>query len=390
MLSLDDPRLYAEGFPHAHYDTLRAANPVFWNAGPQPFFAVVGYDAAVTVLKDPHTYSSWLGGISIEDPTPEMLPILRSMLPALDPPEHMQLRQKLFPALKAGQVARFGADIESECDALLTAACGVGELDFIEQVAAEVPVFAFGALMGLERAELAPLRSLSDAVIANGANNSAEAIGNFCAYFDDLVAERQARPRDDYMTLLAHVEGATGPMQRAERNGMLLQIVIGGLETTRTSMAATLVEFGRHGEQWRRLRERPELIDNAVEEALRYASPVNYVRRTARVDTLLGNTAIPAGARVVVWLGAANRDPARFIQPHVFDIERSNARQHLALSAGEHFCMGAALARLQLATFWRTFSRRVGSFRLVGIPERVPSVQQNALHTLRVELQATE
>jgi cytochrome P450 len=385
MLSLEDLQLYAEGFPHEHFDRVRNISPVYWNAGQNPFFAVVGYDAAVSVLKDPHTYSSQLGGISIDDPTPEMQPILGSMLPALDPPEHMQLRQQLFPPLKSGSVASLRADIEQRCTSLLVAACAGGELDFIEQVAAEVPVFAFGALMGLARDELLPLRALSDDVIVNGPNNSPGAIDRFFEYFDELVVSRRTNPRDDYMTLLANVENAHGPMTRAERNGMLLQIVIGGLETTRTSIAGTLVELDRHREQWQCLRTRPELLENAVEESLRYVSPVNYVRRTARVDTVLGDISIPAGTRIVVWLGAANRDPSRFASPHTFDIERSNARQHLALSAGEHFCMGAALARLQLVAFWRSFVQEVDDFRLIAM-ERVPSVQQNALRTLQVAL----
>src|SRR5690606_6155363 len=134
----------------------------------------------------------------------------------------------------------------------------------------------------------------------------------FFEYFDELVANRHSNPRDDYMTLLANVETTRGPMQRNQRNGMLLQIAIGGLETTRTSLAGTLVELDRHREQWQHLRAHPELLENAVEESLRYVSPVNYVRRTARIDTVLYDISIPAGTRTVVWLGAANRDPLRF------------------------------------------------------------------------------
>ena len=386
-LSLDDPRLYADGFPHPHFDLIRESGPVHWSDGYNSFFAVVGYDTAVTVLKDPHTYSSGLGGISIEDPAPEIWPSFSAMLPVLDPPEHMALRQHLFPALKAGAVARFRSDLEQKCSELLANARAHGKFDFVDAVAAEVPLFAFGALMGLTRDELIPLRLLSDEVITHGANDSGDAITELFDYFEQLLEDRRARPRDDYMTLLAQVEKGDRPMSRIERNGMLLQIVIGGLETTRSSMAGTLLELDRRREQWLHLRDHPDLIDNAVEESLRHVSPVNYVRRTTRVDTVLGDTAIPAGTRVVVWLSAANRDPLRFTAPHDFCIERNNARQHLALGAGEHFCMGAALARLQLATFWRAFTQTVADFRVISM-DRVPSIQQNALHHLWVELNA--
>lgn len=388
-LSLDDPRLYAQGFPHPHFDRLRQNNPVYWQAGNTPFFAVVGYDTAVSVLKDPGIYSSGLGGISIDDPAPELWPAFSAMLPVLDPPEHMALRRHLFPALKPGAIAGLRAELAQCCNELLTQACTRGECDFVDAIAAEIPIAAFGALMGLTRDELVPLRVLSDEVITHGANDSGAAIARLFDYFERLIADRRTSPRDDYMTLLARVEKGDRPMSRIERNGMLLQIVIGGLETTRSSMAGTLVELDRRREQWQRLRDRPDLIENAVEESLRHVSPVNYVRRTTRVDTVLGDTAIPAGTRVVVWLSAANRDPARFIAPHDFDIERDNARQHLALGSGEHFCMGAALARLQLVTFWQAFTQRVAEFHVMSL-DRIPSVQQNALRSLWVELHAAK
>jgi cytochrome P450 len=242
--------------------------------------------------------------------------------------------------------------------------------------------------MGLERSQLEPLRSPSDAVIENGINNSGDAVAELCRCLEDLVAQRVREPRDDYMTRLAQVDFGDGPMSRTERNGMLLQIVIGGLETTRNAIAGLLVALGENRSQWEALRGTPALVGNAIEESLRYVSPVNYLRRTTVGETNLGGITMPAGSRVVVFLGAANRDPARFARPHELDIRRSNARQHLALGTGPHFCMGAALARMQLVAFWAAFSSRVADFEFRGPCERGCVVQQNLIKSLPVRLHA--
>jgi cytochrome P450 len=153
-------------------------------------------------------------------------------------------------------------------------------------------------------------------------------------------------------------------------------------------MAGLLVAFSENRSEWELLRSSRDLLPNAVEESLRYVSPVNYLRRTTVNETRLGGRTLGAGSRVVVFLSAANRDPARFAQPHSLNIRRSNARQHLALGAGAHFCMGAALARMQLVAFWDAFTARVANFELLGACERAGLVQQNLIRSLPVRLHA--
>jgi cytochrome P450 len=263
-----------------------------------------------------------------------------------------------------------------------------GVIDFVHALAAEVPLLAFGLLMGLERAEIEPLRAPSDAVITNGINRSGGAVGELCRCLEGLVATRVRAPRDDYMTCLAQVEFDDRPMTCVERNGLLLQIVIGGLETTRSAIAGMLVALDQNRSQWDALRAAPALLGNAVEESLRYVSPINYLRRTTTAKVNLAGAMLPAGTRVVVFLGAANRDPDRFGQPHELDLGRSNARHHIALGSGAHFCMGAALARMQLIAFWRAFTSQVADFELRGEYERGGLVQQNVIKRLPARLLA--
>jgi cholest-4-en-3-one 26-monooxygenase len=388
MLLLDDLSLYQDGIPHAVYDHLRSGQPIYYNAGENPFYAVLSHAEAATVLQDTANYSSALQGILIEDVSAEMRPVMRAMLPFADPPVHTELRHKLFSPLMPNHLRRIRAQLESTCQHLVEQAVNEREIDFVHQLAGEVPLAAFGLLMGLERSQLEPLRGPSDAVIENGINNSGDAVADLCRCLEELVAERLREPRDDYMTRLAQVDFGERPMTRLERNGMLLQIVIGGLETTRNAMAGLLVAFSDNRSQWDMIRATPNLLANAVEESLRYVSLVNYLRRTTVSETSLGGITLPAGTRVVVFLSAANRDPTRFAQPHYLDVRRSNARQHLALGAGAHFCMGAGLARMQLAAFWRAFLSRVAGFELREPYERGRVIQQNLIKKLPVRLHA--
>jgi cytochrome P450 len=285
-------------------------------------------------------------------------------------------------------LARFKALLESACQALVDQALSEGTIDFVDRLAAEVPIVALGLLLGLERGQLEPLRAPSDAIIDNGINNSAAALATLSCCLAELVVDRCREPRDDYMTKLARVDFADRPMSMVERIGLLLQIVIGGLETTRSAMAGLLVALVEHRSQWEAMRASPDLVANAVEESLRYVSPINYLRRTTVRSATLGDVTLPAGSRVVVFLGAANRDPARFPQPHELDVRRNNARHHMALGTGPHVCMGAGLAKMELVAFWSAFVSRVTAFELVGPYEKGRLIQQNVIRRLPVRLHA--
>ena len=385
---LDNADLYRGGIPHGVYDCVRSDSAIHYSPGKNPFFAVLTHAEAATVLQETASYSSALQGILIEDVSAEMRPVMRAMLPFIDPPAHTELRRRLFPPLLPNQLSGLKTQLASTCQRLVEQAVNERDIDFVHRLAAEVPLAAFGLLMGLEREQLEPLRAPSDAVIENGMNNSGDAIAALCHCLEQLVADRLREPRDDYMTRLAQVDFADQSMTPLERNGMLLQIVIGGLETTRNAMAGLLVAFSENRSEWEVLRSARELLPNAVEESLRYVSPVNYLRRTTVNETRLGGRTLAAGSRVVVFLSAANRDPARFAQPHSLNVRRTNARQHLALGAGTHFCMGAALARMQLSAFWEAFTARVANFELLGTYERAGLVQQNLIRRLPVRLHA--
>ena len=194
--------------------------------GANPFHAVVGYVDAVTVLQNPTLYSSERRGILIEDAAPAVVPFMRAMLPVLDPPAHTALRSALQPPLLGGHVARFREQLATLCGEVVDRALDAGEIDFVHSVAAEIPLLSFSLLMGLDRGEIEPLRAPSDAIIENGINESIPQVEQLCARLDALVVERQRRPRDDYLSQIARLDLAARPLERTERNGLLLQLVI--------------------------------------------------------------------------------------------------------------------------------------------------------------------
>jgi cholest-4-en-3-one 26-monooxygenase len=386
-LRLDDPALYSSGMPHALYAELRAAGGLAYSDGPLPFHAVLRHADALTVLQDAATFSSARHGILIEDTPDELVPVMRAMLPFLDSPDHGALRRKLAPGLLPEQIAAFRPALEIACADLVRRALERRDIEAVRELAAEVPLLAFGVLMGLEREEIEPLRQPADAIVERGINRSPDAVAALCRHLDALIEGRRRARRDDYLTRLATVELEPGPMTPIERTGMLMQIAIGGLETTRSAIAGFLAELLDHPGEWRRLRDEPDLIANACEESLRAVSPVNYLRRTTTRPVRLAECDLPDESRIVVFLGAANRDPARFTDPGVLDVGRSNARQHVALGAGPHFCMGAWYARMQLTTFWSAFAREVRGFAPRSAVVRRPTVQHNLVVALPLRLE---
>jgi cholest-4-en-3-one 26-monooxygenase len=215
------------------------------------------------------------------------------------------------------------------------------------------------------------------------------------AYSRTLASERQSNPADDLWT---HLIGATTTMEdgtvveltELEQDMFFSLLILAGNETTRNAISGGLVAFMEHPGEWERLRTHPELIDTAVEEILRYTSPVNYFRRTATVDCELGGQQIAAGEKVTLWYPAGNRDDAVFADPHRFDIAR-DPNHHMAFGAGgPHFCLGASLARLELRVMFAGLTERLPDIELAGTPDRLRNNLLNAVKHLPVRFTPSE
>ena len=386
--------VYAHGVPLVAYDRFRAEAPVAWvNEGPhnghhgRGFWSLTRWADVVAVHKDWRTFSSEVGGTEIEELEPDAVVARRTMLET-DPPRHTRLRQLVNPAFARATTERYAAAAEALVEELLGAVVGVGEVDVVDRLARELPIRMIVEILGVPISDAAQLFHWADQIVYNADPDYVDDVSDSIdtdpyrllpfrspvslqvfAHFERLAEARRRDPARDLITVLADAEVDGVPLTERERGTFLLLLLIAGNETTRHS----LVAFAERPDQLARLQAEPALLDTAVEEVLRWSCPQIHFRRTATVDTELGGVPIAAGDKVVTWYIAANRDPAEFTDPHVFDIGRAPNRHVTFGGGGPHLCLGQWMARLEVRVVLQALAGRVARVELAGPPERVRS-----------------
>jgi cytochrome P450 len=405
-LDIFTPAAYTDGFPHDVFTRLRAEDPVHWtNEALTPEFPFVrtpgrGYWAVTRhadvdrVVRTPAVFSSQLGGTFIIDLAPGPLALQQRQMLNMDPPEHSRLRRIINRAFTPKAVEGLRASVEANTSTILDAAGRQGEVDFVTAVAAELPLMMLCGLLGVPLEDRSLLFDWTNRLTAPESQEhfrrATEEMNRYC--LEHSTAKR-AEPTDDIWSTLVNAElppddadGATGLTD--EDLLMFWQLlVIAGNETTRNATSGGVLALVGHRDQAVQLYEHPELMPTAVEEILRWVSPVNHFRRTASEDTELGGKHINAGDKVVVYYASANRDEDVFTDPFTFDITRQ-PNPHLAFGAGPHFCLGAPLARLQLRTMLTELMQRYPRSRIVGPVERVPITFLAGIASMPVQLRA--
>ncbi|WP_028183225.1 cytochrome P450 [Salinispora arenicola] len=393
---LADPDLYAEGDPDAEWAWLRAHRPVYRNpaGATAEFWALTRYRDALQVYRDPSTFSSERGMVLGVDPVAGD-PAAGRMLVVTDPPRHPKLRRIVSGIFVPRTMHRLEGRVRSLVDQLLHRVVGgAGRCDFVNDVAARLPVAIICELLGVPADEQDWMYHLTSTAFGGGdpagsaevsAVERAEAYGDILLYYGELAAERRRRPGDDLVTLLVHADLDGEPLDVEDVLVNCTNLIIGGNETTRHAASGGLLALAQRPELWRRLRETPTAVPTAVEEVLRWTTPGMHVLRTATRDTEIGGVPIRAGERVVVWNAAANRDEDVFADPQRFDIDRSPNR-HIAFGQGGHHCLGAALARLELTILFEEMAKQVTNVRLTGPVRRVRSCVLRGIRALPVEL----
>lgn len=318
------------------------------------FWSVTSYAGVRAVTRDPESFTS-TRGFSMDDMPPELLEMLGSII-VMDDPKHQQYRRLVQVAFSPRAIRQMTDYVGELSDAIVDQIRDAREFDFVETVGAHLPFQVISDLLDIPKADRPRLRELIDLIL--GVNDSAvsdadTSIGAVVEFFDyaiNLGRQRRQNPGDDITSqlMLAEVDGKRLTAQ--EFGSFILLLAAAGNDTTRTGLAWAMHLLSQHPEQKHDLASRFEdLQGNAIEEVLRWSSPVLHMRRTATVDTILGPHDILAGDKVVVWYVAANHDPTVFQRPADFDIIRPNARDHYAFGAGgPHFCLGAGLARMEM------------------------------------------
>jgi cytochrome P450 len=406
QIDLVDPDSYVERVPYEWFDFLRREHPVSWHDEPAPnhgFWAVTRYEDLVTVHMDWQTYSSEVGAVALEELDEEQLRIRKTLLET-DPPRHRELRNicnKRFSARAVGQFEGFIRDVARR---VLDRALEKEEFDFVPEISRELPIRFLCAIFTVPQEDAPRLIEWGDALIGNQdpeysaavvdqvdteafkylqfRSPVAQKVFDYAAEQRDLCLDE---PRDDVITALA-VAQSEGVLSEREFQNYFALLMIAGNETTRHTISHGMLALMENPEQMRRLKDDPSLMTTAVEEVLRWATPVLHFRRTATRDTELGGAKIRKGDKVVTWYISANRDGEAFPDPDRFDITRQ-PNEHVTFGpGGPHFCLGAHLARLETRILFEELLPRLDSIELTGPVERMRSNFVNGIKHMPVRV----
>jgi cytochrome P450/acyl-CoA synthetase (AMP-forming)/AMP-acid ligase II len=320
--------------------------------------------------------------------------MLAGHLNAMAPPKHTALRQILGPELAARALTRLEPKIKAATTELLDRAADKRALNFAEEVALALPVrIVLGELLGIPREDQPQVVRWSGAIAAPEDHTLSptpdtplRALEALYAYGLSRVRACRTSPREDLISILAQARMADGsPVTDELFLALWFPLILGAFDTTASTIAGGVLAMAKHPDQWQRLRAEPALLPKAVEEILRWVSPVLYFRRTATADVELRGQKIRQGQRVIMCYPSANRDEDIFDAPEVFDIGRS-PNHHLSFGFGPHFCLGARIAQLQLTILFEAMSRRFQKIELAGTVQRVRSSWMNSIRGLPVEL----
>jgi len=388
-VDLSDPNLYAFGNPHDVFRWLRVHAPVLWNPqsdGPG-FWALSKYEDAVRVYIDPVTFSS-TRGTQLGGSHARGEPGGGKMLALTDPPRHTEVRKLLSGGFSPRRVEQLEQTVRTVATELLERAVEAGRCEFVAEVAAGLPLSVICALMGVPSEDWDTMSRLASTAFGpTDPLRQSEAHQEILLYYMELVAERRRAPREDVVSVLVQgrVDGA--PLSEEEILLNCDNIMLGGTEAVRHTLAAGLLAMIEHPEQWARLKTERGLVATAIEEILRWTTVPLHLLRTATRDVEIRGQLIRLGDAVAVWNLSANRDPEAFASADAFDIGRSPNR-HLTLGIGPHFCLGASLARLELGVLFSELLKRVAHAELAGPVERLRSIVIHGIERLPVALHA--
>jgi cytochrome P450 len=410
QVDLTDLDAFARNEGWAMFDTLRAEDPVHWNPEAPPnsgFWAVTKYDDIWTVDRDPETFTS-TQYVNLEEVDDDLMDLRRSMLET-DGPRHRALRKLIQREFSPGPLARnYESFLCDLTNVTIDNALQNSEFDFVEKVSADFPINVLVRLLDVPVTDTGKLINWGNQMVANTDPDYTEhlitdpdsdqyrhlpfrspAALEVFEYGRELARQRKGGDGSDLISTLVNKIPEDGqPLSPSDFDNYFLLLVIAGNETTRHAISQSMLALIENQDQLKLLQEQPELIPGAVEEFLRWASPVYHFRRTATRDVELRGRQIKAGDKVVMWFASGNRDEEVFTDPYRFDVTRTNV-DHLTFGKGSpHLCMGNALARMEIRLMFTELIPRLASIELNGQVTRVRSNFINGIKKFPVRVQA--
>src|SRR6516164_4341894 len=376
-VDLSDSRSFVPGVPHAWLAHLRRHDPVHWQdeAGGPGFWAVTRYHDCVTVNRDYERFSSAARGTMPFEMPDEDIAQQGLMMLNMDPPLHTRYRRLVNKGFTPRMVRDLEESIHRATDAIIDQVIEKGEADFVTDISAELPLQVIAELLGVPADDRHRMFEWSNRMVGNEdpeyqleAEMALHAAMELYAYAAELFAQKRIDPHADLMSVLTTVEVEGEQLSEMELELFFLLLTVAGNETTRNLMSGAMHAFFQHPDQWQRLLADRSLLPTAVDEMLRFVTPVMNFRRTAMCDVTLSGTDMQQGDKVVFFHASANRDEDVFEDPNTFDVGR-NPNPHIAFGGGGvHFCLGAHLARRELATLLEVLFERTSEIELAGSP----------------------
>ena len=379
---LTSPQTYFNALPHDTLTDLRNSDPVFWHDTPggTGYWALLKYDDIRRISLDNATFSSELKGVFYDD----RQAALKGSLLLTDPPEHRRLRQVVEGAFTSFALRSLEDYLRQTARRLMHEAAERRECDFVYDLAAELPLGAISEIMQLPHEDRRTFLQMGDDVIRAPENGARNAAVNALGQYGQKIGGTRAGGGSDLISKMLANEGGH-PLSANEFGGQFAQIAVAANETTRTLLSCTMLELIERPALYRTLQANPALLDTAIEEFLRWATPIYYMRRTATCDTQVRGQAIRAGEAVVMYYLSANRDEEIFDRAFELDIRRRPNR-HMAFGIGRHVCLGQFLARLETKVFLEEFFKAFAKVELAGPPKRLPSNVTNSWDCIPVRL----
>jgi cytochrome P450 len=402
-LDLVAPAHYGpQGAPHEAWTQLRKESPVHYcePEGFQNFWAISKHADILDISSKPETFSN-AAGITLMTEEQERLRNSDSPLASMrtiiemDPPEHRDFRKVASGFFTPRSISQLDEIVAKSARELIDSLGDEGECDFVEKVAQRHPLRVLATILGIDQDDEDRVLELTQQLFAaddpdlqrpgEDRNQAIMELGaEFYALFDKIVQDRRANPRDDLATLLANAKLANGDaMGPLETFGYYLIVFTAGHDTTRNALSGGFAAFLDHPEQLETLKRNPDLEKRAVEEIIRWTSPVNYMRRTVLHDTELRGSTLREGDSLVLFYGSANRDEEVFDEPFRFDVTR-HPNRHLGFGTGEHFCLGAHVARASARALIREIATRCESLEPTAERTHIESSFVIGLKTLPV------
>ncbi|MFE9427019.1 cytochrome P450 [Kitasatospora sp. NPDC006697] len=376
-LDLTDPQTFLDHDPHELFRPYRAHSPVFWHPGSEHlpgFWVLTKYDDVMAVYRDNKRFTSERGNVLStlllgEDSA------AGKMLAVTDGPRHREIRNLMMKSFSPRVLAPVVESVRARTDRLVAEAVDRGELDWVHDVADQVPIHSIGDLMGVPEEDREQLVDWNAQTLSRYSSEDSEEVSlmarnEIILYISGMLEERRRNPGEDVLSTLANATIDGKPLTEEEIIYNTYSLLLGGDESSRSTATGALIALSEHPEQWRKLKSGEVGMDTATEEVMRWITPTNHFGRHALTDLEIRGHQVKEGQVVTLWNASANFDEDAFADPYSFDLART-PNKHVSFGHGPHFCLGAYLGRVHLQALLESMVTRIAESEVLGDPVRL-------------------